>query len=115
MRINKRIERREVKIGDAMFFVVPFPYDEVRADAAMAATPDFQKQVFMHGLVGWEGLVDDDEKPLEFNDENKLHLFRYEHGLRKEIVRQINLFMVEKAELVKNLLTSQSGKETEAS
>jgi len=112
MQISKKIGRRSLEIGDAKFFVVPYPYDEIKSDVSIINSPQLQKAMFMYCLVGWEGLQEDDGSPLEFNDENKEHIFKYEHGIRKEILFVVNTMMVEKVQIIKNLLRSQDGKGT---
>jgi hypothetical protein len=71
--------------------------------------------IFMSCVVDWKGILDSkDDKPLECNDENKKKVFEQDTELQSLVVSHVISLkaQVVKEEEVKNLSTSQPGKET---
>lgn len=82
MKINKSIIKEEwVKYPEdeeVEFLIRPFPSSQglVPPDD-MEGQAHFNWKIFQYCVVDWKGIIGEDDKPLECNDENKKFIFDY--------------------------------------
>ena len=76
----------------------PFPISQTVTDLDRTSMK-FMSEIFNYCIVGWEGMIDDDDKPIECNKEMKLYM--YDHFLEfvKFVMESLADLMAEGREL----------------
>jgi len=93
MKINKKkYKERWVKVVDDVEVLLrPFPMSQ--AVFAPGSDESFAKAVknkFMYCVVDWKGIVDEDDKPVPCDDENKEFVFDFISELRDAIADKLS-------------------------
>ena len=65
-------------------------------------------QQFVYCLVDWKGLIGEDDKPFECNDENKAYIYDYYADVRDFVFNQQTVLKETIDKQLKNLKASQN-------
>jgi hypothetical protein len=86
MKINTKATNKkwfDFEKGDikARFEIRPFPLSLMRTEVDLTFTTLCSQ--FVYSLTAWEGIVDENDAPLECNEENKTILFNFDDDIRE--------------------------------
>jgi hypothetical protein len=101
MKINRKIsvEKWEKFSGKVEFLIRRFPFSEL---SGLEKVGKLLSEQFCYCIVDWKGLVDEDDKPLICNDENKLFLYDYYEDIREFVFDKIKLLNQKEVKETKN-------------
>lgn len=73
---------------DVKFLIRPFPLSERAISPSGTNVIDLLIKQSMYCLEDWKGIVDQDEKPIECNEENKRFIFDYSDDIITFVVNK---------------------------
>jgi hypothetical protein len=92
-------QTRWVKMDDVEFEIRPFPFSQHKKIEVMSML----KEQFMYCLVGWKNILDEKDKPVLCNEDNKLQVFDFYPEIRNFIISEATGVVVDVNEVVGNL------------
>lgn len=101
MKINRKltIEKWEKFDGEVEFLIRRFPFSEL---SGIDKVGKLLSEQFCYCIVDWKGLVDEEDKPLICNDENKLFLYDYYEDVRNFVFEKVKLLDEKEVKETKN-------------
>lgn len=98
MKVNKKATQEKWfemdSNKDVKFLIRPFPMFMRRYDNTSDNLSQYKngKEKFMYCVVDWKGIIDEEDKPLKCNKENKEYIFDFVAPLAIFIVTKISEF-----------------------
>lgn len=97
MKVNKKAAKQKwVELDtdkDTKFLIQPFPLSRghyIPTDDSSIYL--HMKERFIYCIIDWKGIVDEEDKPLKCNDENKDFIFEYVSQISSFIINKVSEF-----------------------
>lgn len=98
MRISKKVKAKWFELEDIKIQIKPFPFSALDINKI----DDALWQQFNYCICEWDGLVDDDDKVLKCNEENKKLIYDFVPEIREFVFEKINEYSVKIEKQSKN-------------